>query len=247
MSATSLQGVTALVTGAGSGIGAATVEQLSRRGCRVILTGRNAGPLETLAAGLPGEALVFTLDVTDATAVAALPGSLPSDWREVDVLVNNAGHDEGGRRPFVDGTADQWTAIIETNVNGLIRVSHALLPAMVKRGRGHIVNLGSNAGLRGYPGGGAYVASKHAVHGLSECLRLDCIGTGVRVSEVMPGLVRTGFAERRSGDAEQAQRFYDGFDDVLEPDDIARAVVYVLEQPPHVVVAQLMVLPSSQG
>ena len=91
------------------------------------------------------------------------------------------------------------------------------------------------------------MAGKHAVHGLSECLRLDCIGTGVRVSEVMPGLVRTGFAERRSGDAEQARRFYDGFDDTLEPDDIARAVVYVLEQPPHVVVAQLMVLPSSQG
>jgi NADP-dependent 3-hydroxy acid dehydrogenase YdfG len=163
------------------------------------------------------------------------------------VLINNAGHDVGGRRHFVEGEAEQWTAIIETNVNGVIRVTRELLEGMLERDRGHVVNIGSIAGVRPYEGGSAYVASKFAVRGLSECLRLDCRDSRVRITEILPGTVRTEFAERRTGDVDAASRFYGGFADLLHADDVARAIVYALEQPPHAVVSQLVLLPSSQG
>ena len=200
-----LAGRTALITGAGSGIGAATAEALVAAGARVLCAGRTPARVGAVADRLGPRALALALDVNEPRAVASLPGSLPEAWREVDILVNNAGHDVGGRRPFLDGEAEQWAAIIETNVNGLMRVTRALLPAMVARDRGHVLNIGSTAGFETYPAGAAYVASKHAVHGFTESLRKDLAKTGVRVSEVLPGMVRTRFAYARWPDDRRAR------------------------------------------
>ena len=236
------RGAIALVTGASAGIGAAIVEALCGRGLRVIATARRAEPLEALAKRLGERCLPFVLDVRDADA--GLLDALPERWREIAVLVNNAGHDVGGRRRFDQGSMAEWADIIETNVVGLMRVTHAVVPAMLARGRGHIVNIGSVSGFTPYAGGTLYAASKYAVHGFSECLRRDYAGTGIRVSEVMPGLVRTEFARARlRGDEGAAARFYDQAAATLAPEDIARAVLCVLDQPPGVSFSQLIVEP----
>ncbi|MFQ5958606.1 MAG: SDR family oxidoreductase [Alphaproteobacteria bacterium] len=152
-----------------------------------------------------------------------------------------------GRRRFDEGGADAWARIIETNVTGMIRVAHAVIPGMVARGRGHVVNLGSIAGLNVYPGGAAYNASKFAVHGFTGALRADYALSGVRVTEILPGTARTEFASTRlHGDEAKAKAFYDSFDTVLTAADVARCVVFALEQPAHVVVSQLVVVPTSQ-
>ena len=232
---------TALVSGASGGIGAAICRQLIVAGYRVMATARQLDSLQELQRKL-GERLVpLALDVTDAAAVRALAETVG----EIDVLVNNAGHDAGGRRLFEQGSAEQWCDIIDTNVQGVIRLTHALIDGMLARGRGHIVNLGSIAGLKPYATGSAYVSSKYAVHGLSETLRLDFAGRGIRVTEIMPGLVRSGFAERRLGDAGKAQDFYDSFEQCLDPADVAATVLFALQQPAHVEIAQLVVLPVS--
>ena len=160
-------------------------------------------------------------------------------------MINNAGHDTGGRQSFEQGSADQWCDIIETNVQGMIRLTHALIDGMLERGRGHVVNMGSIAGLKPYATGTAYVSSKYAVHGFSDTLRLDYAGRGIRVTEIMPGLVRSGFAGQRLGDEQQAQEFYDDHQQCLQPGDVADTVLYALRQPRHVEVAQLVVLPVS--
>jgi 3-hydroxy acid dehydrogenase/malonic semialdehyde reductase len=235
----------ALVSGASSGIGEAICRQLVAAGYHVVALARNEAKLARLANELGENCQPLVLDVTDAEAVSALCGSLPAGFREIDVLVNNAGHDTGGRRSFEQGSAEQWCDIIETNVQGTIRLTHALVDGMLARRRGHIVNMGSIAGLRPYATGGAYVASKYAVHGFSDTLRLDFAGRGLRVTEIMPGLVRTGFAEQRLGDADKAREFYDSFEQCLDADDVARTVLFALQQPPHVEIAQLVVLPVS--
>lgn len=241
-----LSGKTALITGAGSGIGRAAALALAAQGGRVILCGRRAEPLAAVTRdAAPAEALAHVLDVTDSAAVDALPDSLPEAWREIDILINNAGHEVGGRRRFDEGSADEWAAILETNVLGLFRVSRAIIPGMVERGLGHVVNIGSVSGLRPNATRAAYAASKHAVHGFSESLRMDYAGTGVRVTEIMPGIVRTDFAEARWGNAEKVQAFYDRFPDAMEPDDVAAAIVYALSQPPRVNVAQVVLVQSS--
>ena len=182
---------TVLVTGASSGIGESTSRLLIANGYRVVGAARSEARLAQLGDELGERFHPCRLDVTDARAVASLPGSLPAAFREIEVLVNNAGHDTGGRRSFEAGSAEQWCDIIETNVQGLIRVTRALIDGMLERGRGHIVNIGSIAGIRPCATMSAYSASKYAVHGLSETLRLDYAGKGIRVSEILPGLVRT--------------------------------------------------------
>ena len=174
--------------------------------------------------------------------------ALPAKWRAVDILVNNAGSDVGGRRHFGEGGIADWASTIETNVTGLMRMTHAILPGMLARGRGHIVNLGSVAGLRPMAASAAYNTSKAAVHMFSDSLRTDLKGSRLRVSEIMPGTARTGFAEARwRGDKATAERFYASFGALLTVEDVVRAVVFALEQPPHVVVAQLLLLPLSQS
>ncbi|UCH38799.1 MAG: SDR family oxidoreductase [Gammaproteobacteria bacterium] len=242
---TGSNGKIALVTGASAGIGEAICRSLVAKGHRVVASGRNRTKLDALAGEL-GEALApLVLDVTDAAAVANLTGNLPAGFERIDILINNAGHDTGGRRRFDEGSADQWCDIVETNVQGLIRVTRALIDGMLERGDGHIINLGSIAGLKPYATGTAYVTSKYAVHGLSETLRLDYAGRGIRVTEIMPGLVRSGFAEQRLGDAEAAREFYDSFAACLQPQDVAETVAFAIAQPRHVEIAQLVVLPAS--
>ena len=234
-----------LVSGASSGIGAAICRLLVARQFRVVAAARNQDRLVQLAAQLGDALYPLVLDVTDSAAVSQVVQSLPEEFREIAALVNNAGHDVGGRRMFEEGSAEQWCNIIETNVQGTIRLTHALIDGMLARGSGHIVNMGSIAGLKPYATGTAYVSSKFAVHGFSESLRLDYAGRGIRITEIMPGLVRSGFAGQRLGDARRAEAFYDSFEQCLQPEDVAQTVLYALQQPKHVEIAQLVVLPVS--
>lgn len=234
-----------LVTGASGGIGEAICRLLVDQGHHVVASARSLAKLESLASELGDALQPVALDVTDPETVANLVAALPRGFDKIDVLVNNAGHDTGGRRRFDEGSAEQWCDIVETNVQGMIRVTHALIGGMLERGRGHIINLGSIAGLKPYATGTAYVTSKYAVHGFSETLRLDFADKGIRVTEIMPGLVRSGFAGQRLGDAEQAREFYASFDACLQPEDIAATVAFAIAQPRHVEIAQLVVLPVS--
>jgi len=235
----------ALVTGASSGIGAATAEALVAAGWGVIAAARRADRLAALAARLGPACHAAALDVTRDQSVAALLAGLPASFRTIDLLVNNAGHDVGGRRRFDEGDLAEWQAIVDTNLAGMIRVTHAVVPAMLARRRGHIVNVGSVAGRTGFAGLSIYAATKFAVHGFSDSLRKDFRGQGVRVSEILPGLVRTEFAATRwKGDAAKADSFYAAGKGTLAPADIARAIVYCVEQPPEVTVAEMTIVPT---
>jgi 3-hydroxy acid dehydrogenase/malonic semialdehyde reductase len=235
----------ALVTGASSGIGEAISRLLVAHQYRVIGAARNMSKLKALADELGESFHPLDLDVIDADSVSSLIDRLPFELQAIDVLINNAGHDIGGRRSFELGTAAQWSHTIETNVQGLMRVTHAVIHGMLNRGRGHILNMGSIAGIKPFATVAAYVASKYAVHGFSESLRLDYAGKGIRVSEIMPGMVRTGFASERLGDANAADAFYDSFDQLLTPEDIAETVLFALQQPKHVEISELVVMPVS--
>jgi NADP-dependent 3-hydroxy acid dehydrogenase YdfG len=241
-------GAVALVTGASAGIGAATARALAARGVRVICTSRNKARLGDLVTELGAGAQAIELDVADPVSAESLIERLPEDLRAVDILVANAGHDLGGRRPFDEGAIADWASIIETNVIGMIRTCHAVVPGMVARGRGHVVTLGSTAGLATYAGGTVYNASKFAVRGFTEALRKDYGASDLRVTEILPGLTRTEFAaSRHRGDSTKGTAYYDSFAEVLDPDDIARAIVYALEQPARVTVAQMVVVPSHEN
>src|SRR5215472_2433414 len=237
----------ALVTGAGGGIGAAVAAALVAISCRVVCAGRRLDRLEANARRLGRSAHALELDVTDRISVDSLFDRLPQALHDIDILVNNAGHDVGGRRRFDQGEMAEWQSIVETNVVGLVRVTHKVIAGMVARDRGHIVNLGSIAGTRGYAGGTLYAGSKFAVHGFSESLRLDFRNTGIRVTEILPGMVQTDFAFHRWRDEQRAKKFYQDFGVCLAPEDVARMVAFAVQQPPHVVIAQLMVVPISQS
>ena len=240
-------GAVALVTGASAGIGAATARALAARGLRVVCASRNQVRLDDLVAELGAGAHAIELDVADPAATESLIERLPEALRAIDIVIANAGHDLGGRRRFDQGAVADWAGIIETNVTGMIRTCHAVVPGMVARGRGHVVALGSTAGLSSYQGGTIYNASKFAVHGFSEALRKDYGDSDLRVTEILPGLTRTEFAGRRHrGDVAKGEAFYDSFAETLEPDDIARAIVYALDQPARVTIAQMVVTPTHQ-
>lgn len=238
-------GAVALVTGASAGIGAATAAALAREGGRVICAARDMDRLEALAAEIGEGAHALRLDVADGASVAGAIERLPADLREIDILIACAGSDLGGRQRFDAGDMEEWAATIETNVTGTIRMCHAVIPGMLARGRGHVVTLGSVAGLRPQPSGAVYSASKFAVRALTEALRADYADTDLRVTEILPGLTRTEFAKRRHhGDAARGEAFYDRFPQSLTADDIARAIVYALAQPTHVTIAQMVVVPT---
>lgn len=238
------EGAIALVTGASSGIGAATAELLAGQGSRVIAAARRREHLDALAARLGANCLPFELNVADEQAVT-LVERLPEEWRAIDILVNNAAHDIGGKVPFDEGNAADWVSIIDTNVAGMIRVTRAVVPGMLARGGGQILNIGSISGVTPVPTDAVYSASKFAVNGLSKTLRLEYLGK-VRVMQVLPGLVRTEFDEvRKRGDKQAASAFYDAASGYLMPADIAATIVFALAQPPHVNVAELLVLPAT--
>jgi len=237
---------TILIPGATAGFGAAMARRFVRDGHRVIATGRRAERLEALRAELGAALLPFALDVTDAAAVAALPGSLPQGWQEVDVLVNNAGL-ALGLDPAHKARIEDWDQVLATNVAGLLHVTRALLPGMVGRDRGHVVNLGSTAGIYPYPGGHIYGASKAFVAHFTLNLKADLIGTNVRVTCIEPGLVGgTEFSVVRFGDAEKAAAFYAGASP-LTADDVAEAVAWVIGLPRHVNINRIELMPTCQA
>ena len=239
---------TVFITGASSGFGAATARRFAGRGDRVIAAARRTERLRSLAGELgPDVLLPLTLDVRDRSGVERAVASLPRDFAQVDVLVNNAGL-ALGLEPAQDADLGQWAQMIETNCTGLVYMTRALLPQMVARGTGHIVNLGSIAGTYPYPGGNVYGATKAFVHQFSLGLRSDLHGTGVRVTSVEPGLSGgTEFSEVRfGGDRERAAGVYAGTQP-LTAEDVAAAIEWATSQPPHVNVNRIELMATSQS
>ena len=239
--------LTALVTGATSGFGHAIARRLVRDGHRVIAAGRRADRLDALQRDLGRCLLPLTLDVTEAAAVAALPGSLPEGWREVEVLVNNAGL-ALGLDPAQEADLDQLDRMIATNVTGLVHMTRALLPGMVARNRGHVVNLGSVASRYPYPGGHVYGGTKAFVKQFSLNLKADLVGSFVRITDVEPGLCGgTEFSTVRfSGDDARAAAIYKGTEP-LTADDIAETVSWVVSLPRHVNINRIEMMPTCQA
>jgi 3-hydroxy acid dehydrogenase / malonic semialdehyde reductase len=240
---------TVLVTGASSGIGRACALAFAQAGARLVLCARRRDRLESLRAeleSLGAPAVTVELDVRDRSAVEAAVTGLSGRFAQIDVLVNNAGL-AAGLAPLQDGDPEDWERMIDTNVKGLLWVTRAVVPGMIERGRGHIVNIGSIAGRETYPGGAVYCASKAAVDRITAGLRMDLLGTGVKVSTVDPGMVDTEFSlVRFHGDAERAHDVYEGMGP-LTADDVAEAVVWVADRPPHVQVTDVVVFPSAQA
>lgn len=239
---------TAFITGATSGIGKATAERLAQRGYRLILTGRRQDRLQALQQQLQTLVPVHTccFDVRDRKAVMQAVAALPADFTQVDVLVNNAGNAHG-LASIQEGNIDDWDAMIDINVKGLLYVSKAVLPKLIAQGHGHIVNIGSIAGKEVYANGNVYCASKHAVDALSAAMRIDLNGTGIKVSEVNPGLVETEFSlVRFKGDEDRAKKVYDGLEP-LKADDIADLIEFIVTRPAHVNIADVTIFPAAQA
>jgi NADP-dependent 3-hydroxy acid dehydrogenase YdfG len=238
--------MTALITGASSGIGWATAEAFARLGYRLILCGRRADKLAELAAQLAVETYLLTFDVRDNAAVSGAIGTLPAEWQTVDVLVNNAGNAHG-LSGIQDGDVADWDAMLDGNVQGLLYVSKAVIPGMVGRQRGHIVNISSIAGKQTYANGAVYCASKAAVEALSQGMRLDLTQHGIKVTNIAPGAVETEFSQVRfKGDVARAAKVYEGFDPLLAT-DIADAIVYAVSAPPNVTIADITILAAAQA
>lgn len=247
---TSLQSSTVLITGASSGIGRACAVAFARHGARLLLAARRRDRLEALARELHDahgtDSHVLELDVRDAAGVRACIEALPAEWSRIDVLVNNAGLSRG-LAPIHEGETDDWDEMIDTNVKGLLYVTRAIVPGMLRHGAGHVINLGSIAGHEVYAKGGVYCASKHAVRALTQGLRLDLHGTPVRITSIDPGLVQTEFSlVRFRGDRARAEQIYANTRP-LRPDDVADAVVFAATRPAHVTVAELVLLSSDQA
>jgi 3-hydroxy acid dehydrogenase/malonic semialdehyde reductase len=240
-----------LITGASSGIGAACARAFAAEGARVILAARRREKLLDLAAQLIGEGasspLVMELDVTDRAAVQHAIASLPEEWEEIDVLVNNAGLSRGLDK-FQDASLDDWEEMIQTNVLGLMYVTRAVVPGMVARNRGHIINMSSVAGLDVYPKGNGYCASKFAASALSESLAVDLVDTKIRVTDLCPGLVGgTEFSTVRfHGDAEKAAKPYQGIE-ALEPEDVADCAVFAATRPARMQVNRIVLTATNQA
>jgi len=236
----------ALITGASSGIGEATARLLATSGYKLILAARRIDRLRKLEAELRTSVHLIELDVRNQPAVEAAIGQLPEEWKPIDLLVNNAGLSRGLDK-LHEGKIQDWEEMIDTNIKGLLFVSRAVIPGMVARGRGHIINVGSIAGHEVYPAGNVYCATKHAVDAITRGLRLDLNGTPIRVSTVDPGLVETEFSlVRYHGDKERAGRAYNGMKP-LSPADVAEAIAWVADRPEHVQVAEVIILPTAQA
>lgn len=236
---------TVLVTGATSGIGEATAERLARDGARLVVAGRRGDRLAALAARLPGPVHAVELDVRDRAAVERAVAALPPDFAAVDVLVNNAGL-ALGLEPAHGADLDEWERMIDTNTRGLVTVTRLLLPGMVARRRGHVVNIGSVAGNYPYPGGNVYGATKAFVHQFSLNLRADVVGSGIRVTSVEPGMTDTEFSLVRLQDPERARAVYQGMQP-LSAADVADAIHWAVTRPAHVNVNRIELMPEAQA
>jgi 3-hydroxy acid dehydrogenase/malonic semialdehyde reductase len=246
----SLNNKIAFITGASSGIGKACATLMAQSGAKLILAARRKNRLEELAKELQSsykaECYVFELDVSDRGKVKETLVNLPTQWQEIDILLNNAGSAQG--LDFIhEGSIDDWEQMIDVNIKGLLYVTRNILPGMVTRKSGHIINIGSVAGHQAYPKGNVYSATKHAVRALTESMRMDLLGTNIRVSTVDPGLVNTEFSSVRfKGDAKKAEGVYTNMTP-LSAEDIADAVCYCASRPPHVNICEIVVMPTMQA
>jgi len=239
---------TALITGASSGIGKATATLFAKNGIRLILCGRRQERLDVLQAQLSEYTDVCTLnfDVRDKENVINLLQNLPEGFEQIDLLINNAGNAHG-LDTIQEGSTEDWDAMLDINVKGLLYVSKAILPQMIARKNGHIINIGSTAGKEVYPKGNVYCASKHAVDAINQGMRLDLNGKGIRVGAINPGLVETEFSEVRfKGDASRAETVYQGYTP-LQPEDIADVIWFAVTRPPHVNIADLTLMCLDQA
>lgn len=247
---TSMKGLCVCITGASAGIGVACAREFARQGARLILSARRVERVRALAAELEKghgtRSFVFPLDVRNPQEVDRVISALPAEWREIDILVNNAGLSRGLDR-LQEGKLQDWEEMIDTNIKGLLYVTRRILPGMVARGKGHVINLGSIAGHHVYPGGNVYCATKYAVNSLSHAMRMDLLGTGVRVCSVEPGLVQTEFSEVRfHGDRERAAKTYANTRP-LKPEDVAEAVLFAATRPAHVDISEIIIMPTDQA
>lgn len=236
---------TAFITGATSGIGEACARILSKE-YRLIICGRRMKRLRALKEELTSETIVLCFDVSNKPEVDSAIGSLPDSWKEIDVLINNAGNAHG-MAPIHEGNVDDWDAMIDINVKGLLYVSKAILPDMVKRKQGHVINIGSIAGKEAYPNGNVYSASKHAVDAINNGMRMDLLQHGIKVSQVNPGLVETEFSKVRfKGDVEKSKAVYEGLEP-LTANDIAELIEFILSRPSRVNISDTIIFPSAQA
>jgi NADP-dependent 3-hydroxy acid dehydrogenase YdfG len=238
----------ALITGATSGIGKATAELFADAGIDLILCGRRQEKLDEIADKLSSKVQVTTLlfDVRDKGAVLAMINSLSDHWKNIDILINNAGNAHG-LGSLDEGDPEDWDAMIDGNVKGLLYVSKAVIPLLLEKGKGHIVNISSIAGKQTYANGAVYCASKAAVEVLSEGMRLELTQHGIKVTNVAPGAVETEFSlVRFKGDESRAEKVYEGFDP-LQAGDIADAILYAVNAPDRVTIADITILASAQS
>lgn len=240
---------TVLITGATSGIGLGCARKFADNGDRLILTGRNTAKLEAIQQELCAkgvDVITLTFDIRNRQAATEAINSLPEDWSTIDVLVNNAGL-ALGLEPEYEGNLDDWETMIDTNVKGLLCMTRLIVPGMIERNCGHIINIGSVAGDAAYAGGNVYCATKAAVKALSDGLRIDVAHTAVRVTNLKPGLVETNFSNIRfHGDTERAASLYKGIEP-LTGDDIADVAVYAANAPAHVQIAEVLILATHQA
>lgn len=241
---------TVLITGASSGIGEGCARKFAMNGYRLILNGRNLEKLKAVKQELEekyrAEVLLLSFDVRDREVAEAALNALPGDWKEIDVLINNAGLVIGVDKEH-EGNLDEWDVVIDTDVKALLAMTRLVVPGMVERGRGHVINMGSIAGDYAYPGGSVYCACKAAVKALSDGLRIDLVDTPVRVTNIKPGLVETNFSVVRfRGNKEAADNVYKGIRP-LSGDDIAEVVYFAAAVPQHIQIAEVLVMPTNQA
>lgn len=245
-----LMGRTILITGASSGIGEAMARLFACEGARLLLCARRTERLETIAEELKAahgtESLVFHLDVRDRDQVSIVFRSLPPEWAEIDVLVNNAGLSRG-LDPVQEGDLNDWDEMVRTNLSGLLYMTRHVVPVMIRRGKGDILNIGSTAGHEAYPGGAVYCATKHGVDAFTRGLRMDLVDSPIRVMSISPGMTETEFSVVRfHGDRDRAESVYEGMTP-LHASDIAEAALFAITRPSHVQVGEMIIWPTSQA
>lgn len=238
---------TALITGATSGIGKATAYELAKHGINLVLCGRRQDRLDKITADLEPLSSIHTLnfDVRNKDEVARAINSIPSQFKDIDILINNAGNAHG-LDPVHEGDIEDWDAMMDINVKGLLYVSKAIIPKMVERKSGHIINIGSSAGKEVYPKGNVYCASKHAVIAITDGMRIDLNPFGIRVTAINPGLVETEFSEVRFKGDPKAHDVYKGYK-ALQPEDVAEIIYFSITRPPHVTLADVLIFPTAQA
>ncbi len=240
----------AFITGATSGIGKATALMLAENQFNIIITGRRKNLLDALKKEIKNkynsEALSLNFDIRKNDQVIKAIDSLPDNWKKIDVLINNAGL-AAGLEPVQNGELDDWETMIDTNIKGLLYISRKIMPIMIQRGSGHIINIGSIAGKEVYIKGNVYCATKHAVDAITKGMRIDLLNHGIKVTLISPGMVETEFSiVRFKGDMENAKKVYDGFTP-LYAEDIAEAVLFAVTRPAHVNINDMLIMPTAQA